>query len=178
MLIISKGRLPRYGFRLSGIAALKMPLISAAIIALVVLLFFLLLGSIAGLSPSDTSALPGADMSFLQVIIFIWLYASVCEEILFRGLIQTLLSPLKERGLKIFGVDLSVPVIIAALLFGLMHLALLSAGADLYSVLTITLSGVVLGIIAGYYREKLDSLILAILVHMVFNIWGTIISLI
>jgi membrane protease YdiL (CAAX protease family) len=93
--------------------------------------------------------------------------------VLTRGLVQGFLEPLKDYGLRVFRLRLSIPVIVGAVFFGLMHLALLSTGADAAAVVTIALFAVVLGLIAGYYRESTGSLWPAILVHFLFNVWGS-----
>ena len=110
------------------------------------------------------------DYSFAQTIIFIWFYASVSEEILTRGLIQSFLIPLSGHGFDVFGVRISLPVITGALFFGLMHAALLTTGMALYPVISIVVFATILGLIAGFQREQTGSLIPAILVHAFGNI--------
>ena len=46
-------------------------------------------------------------------------------------------------------------------------------GADVGGVLIAVLFAFVLGIVAGYYRQKTESLIPAILVHMLANVGGS-----
>ncbi|MDH4222517.1 MAG: CPBP family intramembrane metalloprotease, partial [candidate division Zixibacteria bacterium] len=116
------------------------------------------------------------ELSLTQVIIFIWIYASVSEEFLTRGLILGFLAPLSKRGIQIFKFRISVPVIVSALFFGFMHMGLITMGANTITMLIVILSAVILGIIAGYYREKTESIIPAIIIHMLFNVWGTIIG--
>jgi membrane protease YdiL (CAAX protease family) len=113
-----------------------------------------------------------AGASFLQIVVTVWIIASTCEEVLYRGLIQSFLEPLRVHGLDVFGVRLSLPVIAAALLFGCMHIMLLTAGADGFLVGGIVGTAIVVGLMAGYYREKSGSLVPAILVHMLFNAYG------
>jgi membrane protease YdiL (CAAX protease family) len=114
--------------------------------------------------------------SILQIIIFIWFYASICEELLTRGLIQGFLAPVVKYGFTIGKFRISVPIIVAALFFGFMHMGLLTLGASKLTVFVAVLSAIILGVIGGYYREKTESIIPAMIVHMLFNIWGTIIG--
>jgi membrane protease YdiL (CAAX protease family) len=87
-----------------------------------------------------------AEDSFsVQIIIGIWLYASI------------------------------VPVLVGALFFALMHIAMVTLGVDLVSVAATVISAFVVGIIAGYYCEKTGSLAPAILVHMLFNVTGSLV---
>lgn len=110
--------------------------------------------------------------SLLQVVVSVWIVASICEEVLHRGLIQSFLDPLKGYGITIFGIRFSLPVVTVALLFGFMHIVLLTTGVDGFLVGCIVGSSIVLGMVAGYYREKSGSLLPAILVHMLFNAYG------
>jgi membrane protease YdiL (CAAX protease family) len=128
-----------------------------------------LLSSLAILASGGAKAPgPAAGMSQLQLVIFVWIYASVCEEVLTRGLLQTLVtgkSPGVERARR-----LSTPVLVSGLFFGAMHLVLIpSMGpAAAAPILLATL----LGFVAAHYREATGSLLPAILVHALFNAGG------
>lgn len=168
ILILSKGKNPEYGFKIGENLRLKQTII---------------VGFIAGLIITSTTLYlpikppPGTEeFSFIQVVILIWIYASICEEVLTRGLIQGYLSPLKQFGFSLFGFRISIPVLVAALFFGAMHIALLTVGLDSFSVWAIVVSAFIMGIIAGYYREKTQSIIPAIIIHMLFNVSGSIIG--
>jgi membrane protease YdiL (CAAX protease family) len=170
ILILSKGKISEYGFKIGENLKFKQTII---------------VGLIAGLIITSTTLYlpinppPGTEgFSFIQVVIFIWILASIAEEVLTRGLVQSYLSPLGVFGFSIFGFRITLPVLFAALFFGAMHLGLFMAGLDSFSVWAIVISAFIMGIIAGYYREKTQSLIPPILIHMLFNITGTIIGLI
>ena len=110
-----------------------------------------------------------AEMSPLQVLIFVFFYASFAEEILFRGFLLNLLRPLKTRGITLFKIKISLSVIISALAFGLAHLSLIAAGVDALFLLRVVLFTFSLGLVAGYYQEKYDNISYAIIVHMAGN---------
>lgn len=116
---------------------------------------------------------PAAHYSFAQIVLFVWILASIAEELVFRGLIQSILSPLSRFGLSVGNLTLSVPVIIAAVLFGLIHLGLLTMDVDAKYVLTIVTGAVIAGLMAGYFREKTGSIWPAVAVHSIFNITGS-----
>jgi uncharacterized protein len=116
------------------------------------------------------------DYSFIQIILFIWIGRSMAEELIFRGLMQSFLSPLAGQGGSIFKVRISLPVFISTLCFALIHLMLLSMGIDNYTVAGIVVFAFILGLMAGYYREKSESLVPAIVIHSIFNISGSIIG--
>lgn len=85
MLVVSKGKLSRYGLKRAGNIQLKQVIswrLGRGIISK------LIEASLAG----KESFISG-ELSFLQTVVFIWLYASICEEVFVWGLIQSLLSP-------------------------------------------------------------------------------------
>ena len=65
----------------------------------------------------------GFGLSPLQSVIFVWFYASTCEEVFTRGLLQSYLSPLASYGINLSSkLRLSLPVLFSGLYFGLMHI--------------------------------------------------------
>ena len=170
ILLVNNGKLRDYGFTWS----IKFPVKKIVLISLLLgLLSFL----ISKLLPESDIIHPAASFSILEKILFIWVWASISEEILTRGLIQGFLAPLKHYGINLFNKFISMPVIVGAIFFGIMHFALLSLGMNLVSVINIVVFGIVLGLIAGYQKEKTNSLIPAIIVHFCFNVGASIISL-
>lgn len=169
MLGLSKGKLGEYGFRMPTTAQFKSAFVFGSIVAVAVQVVLAVMWRLLPTSGGH----PGvAGSSFLQIVITVWVIASICEEVFLRGLIQGFLMPLKDLGKTLFGLRLSLPVITAALLFGAMHIMLLTMGADGSLVTGIVVSATVLGLVAGYYRERTGSLIPAILIHMLFNVYS------
>jgi len=113
-------------------------------------------------------------MSPLQIFVFVFIYASIVEEILFRGFLMNILKPLKTKGIIILKRNISVPVIISAFAFGLAHLILITTGVGGLFLLRIVVFTTILGLIAGYYQEKYDNNAFAIIVHMSGNLMGVI----
>lgn len=125
------------------------------------------LGGPAGAGSRDPFALTPP-----RTILFVWLYASVAEELLYRGLLQGLLAAWSERGVRLFGRwFLGLPVWISAIAFGLGHLPLWRMMGPM--TIAICLSATALGLIAGHYRQQSRSLLPAVIVHTLFNIGGT-----
>ncbi len=84
--------------------------------------------------------------------------ASVQEEVIFRGLVQSILA----RGWPTPpGRWLSAAVVITAVLFGVVHL---DSGP------AVALAAVALGLVAGELRRRSGSLLPAIVVHALFNL--------
>ena len=166
MLLLGRGKLAAFGFTIK----LNFPVVHVIGWGLGVGI----LGNLVGL------LVPGEGLPFMkeyslaQMVVFTWIYRSIYEEIICRGFVQGFLLPYVNRGFHTFGVWLSLPVTAAALFFGLMHLMLLTMGVGISTVVSIALFGTILGLIAGYYREKSGSLIPAMLVHTLFNISGTV----
>jgi membrane protease YdiL (CAAX protease family) len=113
-------------------------------------------------------------MSPLQIFVFIFIYASIAEEVLFRGFLMNILKPVSIKGIKVFKRNLNFPVIISAVIFGLAHLILITTGAGGLFLLRIVVFTTILGLIAGYYQEKYNNNAYAIIVHMAGNIMGVI----
>jgi membrane protease YdiL (CAAX protease family) len=131
----------------------------------------------AVLSLASTLASPGGrgtggpfELTKPQIIVFVWIYASISEELLTRGLLQTLLSGNSRVGAGAPR-KLSMPVIVSALFFGAMHLGLVKLMGP--AAVPVILLAVFLGLVAARYRERTGSLLPAIIVHALFNIGGT-----
>ena len=165
MLIFSKGKLAAFGFRIGLVT--KLPGLIALCLGAAILSTF-----IGTILPGDELTLFEAA-SFLQVVIFVWIWASICEEVLFRGLMLGYLQPLTIYGINFFRMRISLPVLVSALLFGLIHFNPMILGMGTLRAVNIVVFAFILGIIAGYQREKTGSLIPAIMAHALFNVGGT-----
>lgn len=171
ILILNKGKLKEYGFTWN----LNFPLAKVVMISLL----FGFISSLTGqLFVNTKTVMPTDNFSFIELILYIWVWASICEEILTRGLIQGFLAPLKHIGVTLFKYRISLPVIVGAIFFGTMHFGLLIMDIDIYIVLNIVIFGIILGMIAGYHKEKTNSLVPAIIVHFCFNVGGSFIYII
>jgi len=82
------------------------------------------------------------------------------EEIIFRGLIQSMLERRWMITFSVFGGSLSGAVAFTAVLFGIIHL---EAGV------AVATGAIILGLGAGELRRRSGSLLPAIIVHAVFN---------
>lgn len=100
------------------------------------------------------------DYSFLQIIVVIWFWSSLSEEIFCRGWFQSGLPEGSSRQIW------------SAALFGAMHLSLLVAGVDVPSALWIVTSAGTLGWICAVFRDRYQSLLPPFLTHAAFNVGG------
>jgi len=168
--LFSKGKVSTYGLKSVSLKCLGGPILVGAIVSGVLYA----VGNLLSLNGEPDFL---QEFSLLQIMVLICVYASIAEEFLTRGFLLGFLAPLAGYRVAIYKFYISLPVLVAALFFGLMHVVLLTSGVTYLSVLFIVLSAIILGIIAGYYREKTGSLIPAIIVHMLFNAWGVVTKL-
>jgi len=169
MVVLGRGRLQDYGLRLPGEWSWlwRAGGISLAVGVLGSALFRLL--------PSEgLPDVPG--LSLAQIVLLVWVYASVGEEVLVRGLVQGFASPLGRHGIALFGIRLSLPVLTGALFFALIHIPALSPGVRPVTMTIFLLFTATAGGIAGWFRERTGSLLPAIVVHMIFNIAASLVD--
>ena len=86
--------------------------------------------------------------------------ASIQEEIIFRGLIQSMIERWWKVSFSLAGGSLSGAVAFSAALFGVIHL---ESGA------IVALGAIILGFVAGELRRRSGSLLPAIIVHALCN---------
>ncbi|MCK4631761.1 MAG: CPBP family intramembrane metalloprotease [candidate division Zixibacteria bacterium] len=165
ILLVSRGRISLYGFKVAR------DLTWGRVVLLGLGLGVLM--SAVGLLLAPDKHPSMQDFSFLQTVVIIWIGASIAEEVLTRGLVQSFLAPLQKHGISVAGIRISLPVLVAALFFGLMHTGLLAIGASGSLVALIVVFAFFVGLVAGYYREKTGSLIPAIVVHVMANVGGS-----
>jgi membrane protease YdiL (CAAX protease family) len=113
----------------------------------------------------------------IQVFIFVFIYAPIAEELLYRGFLMNLLKPLQQKNILIFKRAISLPVMVSAIAFGAAHLILITTGVSALFLIRIILFTTSLGILAGYYQEKHNNHVYAIIVHMTGNSLAVIASL-
>ncbi len=134
-----------------------------------------ILGAVAS-SVTVTSRVGGIGplkgLSFVQIILLVWVLASVAEEILVRGYVQSYLEPLMDRGFTVFHLRISLPVIMSAIFFAIMHIILLATGTSILTTYIVVVFAFFLGLVAAYQRERTGSILPALAAHVSFNIGG------
>lgn len=172
ILILNNGSLKNYGFNSAkNISYFKISLISVGIsIGSTIVGAIIFMAILNNIFPTESTKLLSKPNSLIELILTIWIWSSICEEILVRGLMQSFMNHLKN--IKVF--RLSLPVIISGLFFGSLHLSNLSSGMNVWFVCFTVFNTSIIGILAAFYREKSESLIPAILIHIIANIIGSI----
>ena len=95
---------------------------------------------------------------------FQWIVVGVCEETMFRGLIQTYLMKKLEGNVKILGQYLHIGTVLSAIFWGGFHfvnILVMPAGNVIFFVLLTT----AIGLLMGYAYQKSGSLLTTIIVH-------------
>jgi len=173
ILLVNNGSIKGYGFNLSTIKIGYLKFSFKVIgITLASFLFgaILFMGILNRVFPTGNSTGFPEQNSIIQMVLTIWIWSSICEEVFVRGLIQGFIQHL--QNIRIF--RLSLPVIISGFFFGAMHLSLISMGMGAWYVTFIVFNTTVIGLVAAYYREKTNSIIPAFWVHLLANFVGSI----
>ena len=159
-----------YGFvKAKNISYPKMTLISIGImIASMIIGGILFVGILRNYFPSENNKI-FPNQSIIQMILTVWIWSSITEEFLSRGLVQGFMNHLKEK--KFLG--LSISVIFSGLFFGAIHLSLLKSGMAYWFIGMIVSNATVIGLVAAYYREKSESILPAIYIHILANVVGS-----
>lgn len=172
--IIGKGKFAAYGFckpryeQTSPISLLHWSLFGLGAMAMGGVATTVMLLSGAAGNPI------ARQMTFPEVVIFVWILSSTIEEVLTRGFIQSDLATAIDPQKRIPFLRVNYPTLISAIFFGLMHLSLWLKGADFKTLLITILFTFSLGLLAGYLRDRTKSLFPAIGAHMLANIGGAI----
>jgi membrane protease YdiL (CAAX protease family) len=92
------------------------------------------------------------------IILWVWIVSSVAEEIFVRGFFQGFIDAPRQAR-----------VLASGLLFGGLHLTLIVAGADAWTVVILVAATSALGLVCAGERERTGSLWPPIATHIAFN---------
>jgi membrane protease YdiL (CAAX protease family) len=171
ILLVNGGRLAGYGFRWSR----KIHFVRIIAFSLLLSLAGNLAAQVFDLAPRRVFGF--AAQPLLDKMVYLWVWSSISEEVFTRGLIQGYLDPFRHVGIKIQHLFLSLPVITGALVFGGMHFILLTFGLEFFRVLYLVILTTLLGLYAGYQKERTNSLVAAVIIHLFFNMGGSLYGL-
>jgi membrane protease YdiL (CAAX protease family) len=157
MLAPARGGFAGFGFRITSLRDVG-----------IALAFGLALGLIAAFLNHLLPSKPPFDVSGFarwKIGLYFIVGASIQEEVVFRGLIQSMVERRCPLIFPLLGVSISGAVVFTAVLFGIIHL---EVGA------MVALGAVILGLLAGELRRRSGSLLPAIVVHASFNCIGVV----
>ncbi len=111
-----------------------------------------------------------AKMSFLQIVLVVWILSSVSEEVYVRGLVQSWVAGRDDAN----GANaiFKPSVVSSALLFASMHVPLMWSPIGVKGGLTIVLATLGVGFACAVLRAKSCSLWPAIACHIIGNVAG------
>ncbi len=113
-----------------------------------------------------------SQMTFLQLIVLVWILSSFSEEIYVRGLVQSWMAD-DDEGDVDGNLSLLDPSIVAsALLFGALHVSLMRTALGVWGGLAIVLSTLGVGYACAVLRARSRSLWPAIACHVIGNVAG------
>jgi len=176
---LSKGRLNKWGFNLRA-KDLKIKL------SVEIGLIFFSIGLISNILSILTHnykpyyPFPLTFRNIVGMMLYSSIFVGIAEETGFRGLIQTYLMNRLSGSVKLFRWNFHIGCIIAAILFGLLHLVNLMAGSLLNFghefvpfVLMQVIFGSIIGLIAGYIYQETKSLAGPVVIHNLIDGLGT-----
>lgn len=105
----------------------------------------------------------------LQIFIFVVIYASIAEELLFRGFLLNFLNNHIKQTISIFKWNIKLTVLISGVMFGLGHLIVAKYNVGINFLISIVLISTIGGIFIGIYQEKYKNTSYAIIFHMGVN---------
>jgi len=161
---LTKGRLREYGFNLKQ----KPPTFTHKRMFMVGSIFGILMSlryipQIVSNVPLDIPQ-PVTVVSIAGNITFQWIIVGLCEETMFRGLIQTYLMKNLEGNVNILGQHLHIGTILGAIFWGGFHFIEI-LHTPLVNLLFLVLLTTAIGLLMGYAYQKTGSLLTTIIVH-------------
>lgn len=160
---ITKGKLKDYGFNLN-----QEPLFTHKRMLLLGLGFGILMSlkyipQLINNTPLDVPR-PVTLTNVIGTMTFQWIIVGLCEETMFRGLIQTYLMNNLEGTVNMLGHELHIGTVIGAVIWGLFHFINILI-MPLRPVIFFVILTAIVGLPMGYAYQKTRSLVTTIIVH-------------
>lgn len=129
------------------------------VVALIAGLPLVLAATYCSIHAHEGGPLAGLSISFAISILYFGIGAPIQEEVIFRGLLQSVLA----KSFTLHGASAHAAPFIVAVLFGASHLVVGPVTA---------VAALLLGTVAGELRLRSASLLPAVIVHALFNLCG------
>jgi len=160
---LSKGKPKEYGFNLNEESFFTHKRMAIIGVSFGILMSLRYIPQVVGHAPLDIPH-PVTLTNVVGNMTFQWIVVGVTEETMFRGLIQTYLMRNLEGYVRMFGHDLHIGTVLAAIFWGGFHfinLLIMPLRAVVFFVILTT--GI--GLLLGYAYQKTGSLLTTIIVH-------------
>lgn len=164
IICLSKGHLEKYGFNLNE----SPPFFTRCNMLKIGVTFgsFLSFKYIPQIITNKTIDIPRpiTPINILGSLVFQWVIVGLCEETMFRGLIQTYLMDSLQGNVRFFQHDLHIGTVISAIIWGLFHfinILVMPWNSTLLTVFLTTIAGLPM----GYAYQETRSLFTTIIIH-------------
>ena len=124
------------------------------------------------LTPAEGMSWMLRDLGFGGIVLWVWVYSSLTEELFVRGWFQSFVKLDSAPMLSLGRLKLSPLVVASGLLFGSLHLSLLAKDCDAWTVTIVVASTTALGVCAALDRQRTGSLGPPLATHVAFNVGG------
>ncbi len=172
IVIFSNGKLENYGFLFPDIFQFVNTLEIGFVLAVIVVGAMHVIYRLYNFPAENIKS----RKQILNTIVLIVILASIVEEVIFRGLVQRTIDLNVLINIQILGLNITMGILVGALLFSLVHFSLISKKPKT-QVMLIMLSAFILGIAGGYYYNITNSLLAPIIIHFEFNLISLIASI-
>jgi len=115
------------------------------------------------LAPTIAIGVPTA-LAFYGVSVFAIIIAPVAEEFVFRGVVPALLQRISPAKVFLFS------AVISAIIFGFFHYFVYGL-ANIQAISAPLIGAIIFGLAMAYLVKYTNSLLPAIIAHMIFNAW-------
>ena len=161
--IITKGTLGQYGFNLYQIPLFTHKRMLLLGIGFGILMSLKYIPQVINNTPLDVPR-PVTLTNIIGTMAFQWIIVGLCEETMFRGLIQTYLMNNLEGTVNMAGHELHIGTVIGAIIWGLFHFINILI-MPLRPVIFFVILTTIVGLPMGYAYQKTRSLATTIIVH-------------
>ena len=168
--ILGKGDLSAYGWRWVRPRHLLRPIIVSTI-TMLILMSPMLVAMITGADPPDEGMRSKGPWigGLPQTVLFVWIIASICEEVFYRGYMMTRIGDWLGQVLGLFS---------SSFLFGLEHFLsrFFRYGFTFPAALWTGITSTIGGLIFGWQFQKTKSIFPSLIAHITQNLFGYVIT--
>jgi uncharacterized protein len=145
-------------------------------IFLCLILFAILLMILSYLVPNNHSKLD--KNAIIEMFVFQATLPGIHEEIMYRGVLLTLLNRAFKRRFNVFSIQFGIGLLIQSIMFGILHGIFVNSNLSLSVDLMHAFSATIVGIVLGLIAENSESLLIPIMGHNIYNMFIELINVV